>query len=130
MSSGVFRGVRQQVTSPNNVSTANKDVLDDDNGAIVVRERYEKRLTDALVTKSSVGPYLNDDGTPFTDENRFHYTYNGRFLFVADGSMFELGRTVDSKGLTRDPVLCQDDQLHHPYIFLLLLYNYLLLLQT
>ena len=28
MSSGVFRGVQQQVMSPNNISNANKDVLD------------------------------------------------------------------------------------------------------
>ena len=39
--SGVFRGVRQQVTSPNNVSTANKDVLDDDGVFRGVRQQNE-----------------------------------------------------------------------------------------
>ena len=75
-----------------------------------MRERYEKRLTTALATKDSVCPYLNDDGTTFLGEDRYHYTYNGNFLFVGDGFMFELGRPIDSKGLTRDPVLCQDDR--------------------
>ena len=37
MFSGVFRGVRQQVTSPTNVFNANKDVFDDDDDTIVIK---------------------------------------------------------------------------------------------
>jgi hypothetical protein len=76
-----------------------------------VRERYDANMANRLLPGSTITRPFNEPAhSPPQATDYRHYLVPGtNILVLADGSLFELGREINVKGASRDPVLCTND---------------------
>ena len=77
-----------------------------------VRARYMNHISGGLITSTMIRPFLqrrNGALVRFHGDNEHYYQHAMTYLITADGSMFDMTKPIDQKGLMRDPVYCRKD---------------------